>query len=130
MLPNAIEVVTLFVGDMREARSFYDKLFTPEIVYEDEVSAVLSFAGVLINLLQSTEALELVKPASVATPASGVRVLLTIRVENVDAICARLRSHGVALLNVRSTGHGGAAPRPSSTPPATSGKLRRNFDRE
>lgn len=99
MLPNAIEVVTLFVDDIKEARSFYGKLFTPDIVYEDEVSTVLSFNGVMINLLRSTDAPELVEPTSVATLASGVRVLLTIRVEDVDAICAQLRSHGISLLN-------------------------------
>ncbi|HEV7276704.1 MAG TPA: VOC family protein [Devosiaceae bacterium] len=99
MLPNAIEIVTLFVDDLGESKTFYGKVFAPDIVYEDEVSAVLSFSGVMINLLLLTEARELVEPNSLAAPAAGPRVLLTIRVEDVDASCAALRSQGVALLN-------------------------------
>lgn len=96
---DAIEVITLFVEDIGEARSFYQTVFAPEIVYQDEVSAVLKFAGTMVNLLQSTQAPELVTPSAVAKPQSGSRMLLTIRVDNTDAVCAELRGRGVTLLN-------------------------------
>lgn len=99
MLPNAIEVVTLFVEDIDAARAFYRKVFAPEVVSEDEVSSVLGFSGAMINLLQATEAPELVAPAAVASAGSGARLLLTVKVGDVDAVCAALRSTGVALLN-------------------------------
>ena len=33
---DAIEVVTLFVEDIDDAKAFYQKVFTPEIVYQDD----------------------------------------------------------------------------------------------
>jgi catechol 2,3-dioxygenase-like lactoylglutathione lyase family enzyme len=96
---DAIEVVTLFVDDIDEAKAFYQKVFAPEIVYQDEVSAVLKFSGAMVNLLAATEAPQLVEPSPVAAPRSGARVLLTIKVDDVDAVCAELRGKGVTLLN-------------------------------
>ena len=99
MLPSAIEVVTLFVDDIGEAKAFYQKVFAPEVVYQDDVSSVLKFSGAMINLLQATQAPQLVEPSTVAPSGSGARVLFTIRVADVDAACAKLRGLGVALLN-------------------------------
>ena len=59
---NAIEVVSLFVDDIATTKAFYRKVFEPEILFEDEVSAVLQFNGAMINLLQASEAPELVAP--------------------------------------------------------------------
>jgi catechol 2,3-dioxygenase-like lactoylglutathione lyase family enzyme len=99
MLLDRIEVVTLFVDDIDEAKAFYQKVFAPEIVYQDAVSSVLKFSGTMINLLKVTEAPQLVDPSAVAAPGSGARVLLTIKVDAVDAVCAELRKLGVTLLN-------------------------------
>ena len=77
---DTIEVVTLFVENIDETKAFYQKVFAPEIVYQDEVSSVLKFSGAMINLLKATEAPELVEPSAVAAPGSGARVLLTIKV--------------------------------------------------
>lgn len=96
---DAIEVITLFVDDIDKAKAFYQTVFTPEIVYEDEVSAVLKFSGTMINLLKSTEAPGLVAPSIVAKSSSGSRVLLTIKVDDTDAACTELRRRGVTLLN-------------------------------
>lgn len=99
MIPNAIEVVTLFVDDIAAAKAFYRRVFQPNIVDENEVSAVLQFGGAMINLLQQSNAPELVTPLPVAPSAAGSRVLLTIKVESVDTICADLATLGIALLN-------------------------------
>ena len=98
-LPNAIEVVTLFVGDIDKARIFYAKVFDPDVVYQDDVSCVLKFDGAMINLLQASRAPQLVQPAPVSPASSGARFLLTIKVADVDAVCAELRDRGVPLLN-------------------------------
>jgi len=42
---------------------------------------------------------ELVEPAVVAGPDAGTRALLTITVDDVDAMCAELAARGVELLN-------------------------------
>jgi catechol 2,3-dioxygenase-like lactoylglutathione lyase family enzyme len=96
---DTIEVVTLFVDDIEAANIFYSKVFAPEILYRDEVSTVLKFAGVMINLLQATQAPQLVEPLVVAASGAGARSLLTIRVDNVDAACAQLDTLGIRLLN-------------------------------
>jgi hypothetical protein len=55
-LPSAIEVVTLFVDGISEAKVFYSKVFEPEVVYEDEVCCLLKFDGAMVNLLQASNA--------------------------------------------------------------------------
>ena len=98
-LPNSIEVLTLFVDDVSAAKAFYSKIFDPAVVYQDEVSCVLKFDGAMVNLLQASSAPPLVQPAAIAPDGSGARMLLTIKVDDVDAVCAELRERGVALLN-------------------------------
>jgi len=80
----------------------------------------------MVNLLQRERAPELVEPSTVANSAAvGVRVLFTIRVADVDAVCAELERHGVRLLN-GPIDRRGAAVRPRSlTRPAMSGRSRR-----
>ena len=96
---DTIEIVTLFVDDIEAANIFYSKVFAPEVLYRDEVSTVLKFAGVMINLLQAAQAPQLVAPLVVAASSAGARALFTIRVDNVDAACAHLDTLGIKLLN-------------------------------
>lgn len=98
-LPSEIEVITLFVNDISASKTFYGKVFTSKTVWEDAVSAVLQFGGLMINLLDASRAPPLVEPLRVAASSAGSRVLLTIRVRDVDQICAALRTIGVELLN-------------------------------
>ncbi len=92
-----IEVVTLFVADIVETRAFYERVFDVPVVYVDAVSAVFGFSGAMINLLADSEAPPLMAPLPVGK--GGVRSLLTIKVDDVDAECARLRGLGVTLIN-------------------------------
>jgi catechol 2,3-dioxygenase-like lactoylglutathione lyase family enzyme len=96
---NAIEVITLFVEDLEAARIFYRDVFGREVIYEDQVSIVLKFSNLMINLLQAREAPELIEPAAVAGPNAGSRFLLTVNVEDVNAVCLELARRGVKLLN-------------------------------
>ena len=96
---NAIEVITLFVDDIAEAKAFYRTVFEAGTIYEDAVSQVLDFQGLWVNLLQCEQAPQLVEPLPVAPSAAGSRMLLTIRVADVDTVCDRLKARGIALLN-------------------------------
>jgi uncharacterized glyoxalase superfamily protein PhnB len=69
------------------------------VVFEDDNSAVFRFGETLVNLLRQTEADELVEPALVAPAAAGVRMQLTLSVDDVDATCEELRRRGVVILN-------------------------------
>lgn len=126
-LLDRIEVITLFVDDIDEAKAFYQKVFAPESVYEDAVSSVLKFSGTMVNLLNVTEAPQLVEPSTVAAPRSGARILLTIKVDDVDAVCAELRRLGVTLLNGPIDRPWGRRTAAFADCRAMPGKLRRNW---
>jgi len=93
-----LDVLTLFVEDLPSAREFYTGVFGLEVIWEDENSAVVKLADLLVNLLEVSQAPMLVEPVPVAPPG-GSRALLTIEVEDVDAVVAQLAEHGVRLLN-------------------------------
>jgi catechol 2,3-dioxygenase-like lactoylglutathione lyase family enzyme len=99
MTPSGIGAITLFVEDVPAARVFYGTVFALPVHYQDDVSVVFKFGDTLVNLLQSTEANELIAPAPVAGSGSGSRFQLTINVDDVDAACADLERRGVKLLN-------------------------------
>ena len=97
--PRKIFAVTLFAEDLAATERFYRDIFELPVDYEDDVSAVFHFGNILINLLDAREGPELIGPAAVAAPENGARMQMTIPVDDVDALCARLTEKGVALLN-------------------------------
>jgi lactoylglutathione lyase len=96
---HGIGAITLFVEDLAAAKKFYGEVFELPVHYEDEASAVFAFGSTLVNLLEVTQAPALIGPAAVAPRDAGARMQLTINVEDVDAVCERLRERGVELLN-------------------------------
>lgn len=94
-----LEVVTLFVDDLVAAKTFYTDVFRLSIVGEDEESALLRFGSVMVNLLRSDQAPDLIEPTPLAADDSGARLMFTIRVDDVDGLCAQLKQQGVDLLN-------------------------------
>lgn len=96
-MPTAIEVITLFSPDVPATRAFYERVFDCPVVHGDAQSALLAFDNFMINLLAEESAPELMAPAPVAQ--GGHRMLLTVRVDDVDAQCRRLDTLGVPLLN-------------------------------
>jgi catechol 2,3-dioxygenase-like lactoylglutathione lyase family enzyme len=94
-----IDWITLFSADLQRSKAFYQDVLDLPVIYEDENSAVFKLENTGINLLKTSEAHDLVAPASVAAPDSGSRALFTIDVDDVDAVCAELASRGVALVN-------------------------------
>lgn len=97
--PGAISAITLFVEDLPATKRFYQEVFGLPVHFEDDVSAVFKFGGTLVNLLQVSEADELIGPAAVAPRDAGARFQFTIEVDDVDATCEELRKRGVELLN-------------------------------
>jgi lactoylglutathione lyase len=96
---NAVEVITIFAEDIPATKAFYRDVFGLPLVFEDAVSAVFRFDNLLLNVLQTSQAPELVEPAPVGAPGAGARWMPTINVADADATCAELARHGVALLN-------------------------------
>ena len=94
-----VETISLFVEDLAAARTFYADVFGREVIYEDAACAVFRFGDLQVNVLQASEAPELVAPLPVAGPGAGARFMLTILVADVDAVCADLARRGVRLLN-------------------------------
>ncbi len=97
--PGAISAITLFAEDLPATKRFYQDVFGLPVHYEDDVSAVFKFGETLINLLNVSEAPELIAPGAVASPDAGARFQFTLTVDDVDATCADLRARGVELLN-------------------------------
>jgi catechol 2,3-dioxygenase-like lactoylglutathione lyase family enzyme len=97
--PKGIGAITLFVEDLAAAKQFYRETFGLPVEFEGDTSAVFKFGNTLINLLAITSADELIAPAQAATREAGSRVVFTIRVEDVDALCAELTGRGLVLLN-------------------------------
>ena len=96
---NCIKAITLVVDDLDAAKDFYRKVFELPAVFEGDTSCVFAFGATVVNLLIASSAPELIDPAPVAAAEAGSRVVFTIEVDDVDAICARLADRGVALLN-------------------------------
>jgi catechol 2,3-dioxygenase-like lactoylglutathione lyase family enzyme len=98
-MAGRIDAITLFVEDLDTTKRFYREVFGLPVHYEDDASAVFDFGNAIINLLNATEAVELIEPAAVARQEAGHRIVLTIPVDDVDATCADLATRGVDLLN-------------------------------
>ncbi|MFH5183872.1 VOC family protein [Paenibacillus sp. TAB 01] len=96
---QSIDVITLFVEDLHGSKLFYQEIFSLHPVYQDHNSAVFDFANMSINLLVIPAAQGLIAPEAVASREHGARFQFTIRVDDVDAVCAELNARGVTLLN-------------------------------
>jgi lactoylglutathione lyase len=96
---NNIECITLFVEELLPARKFYLEIFSAQLVYEDQNCAVVKLENIMLNLLKISEADQLIKPAKVGSRNAGARLMFTIRVTDVNQVCARLKEYNVKLLN-------------------------------
>lgn len=94
-----VGAITLFVEDLRASRTFYQDVLGLQSIYEDEVSSVVRLENLMVNLLQASEASELIDPGTAARRETGVRAMFSIFVADVDAVCVELIGRGVVLLN-------------------------------
>jgi lactoylglutathione lyase len=94
-----VGAITMFVADRQRSKTFYEKVFDVPAVHEDENAVAFQFENMIVNLLETPAAHELIGPAIVADAEGGSRFQLTIWVDDADAVCADLRSRGVELLS-------------------------------
>ena len=94
-----VGAITMFVEDPQRSKSFYEAVFGLPVLFEDDDSAAFRFENMIVNLLRTSAAHDLIDPGTVADAGSGSRFQLTIEVEDADAVCAELESRGVTLLN-------------------------------
>jgi catechol 2,3-dioxygenase-like lactoylglutathione lyase family enzyme len=96
---TSVGAITLFVEDAKRSKAFYEEVFGAPAIFEDESSVAFKFENLIVNLLVTPAARELIDPASVAEQEAGSRVQFTIWVDDADAVCAQLAVPGVELLN-------------------------------
>ncbi|SDW14442.1 VOC family protein [Paenibacillus sp. CF384] len=96
---NKITEITLFVEDLNRSKAFYKETFKLAILFEDDACAVFDYGNTYINLLNQSNANELVEPAPVGRSGDGARFQFTIQVPDVDRVCEELKERGVQLLN-------------------------------
>ena len=96
---KSVNVITLFAEDLAGTRSFYEEVLGLPVIFEEKNTVIFKFENVMINLVQVSRAPELIAPTPVASPKGGSRFVLAMFVDDVDAACAELARHGVALLN-------------------------------
>ena len=97
--PNSIGAITLFTEDLAASKAFYLKVFGLPIIFENDDSAVFKIGATMINLLLISQANELIEPAKLGTRDAGSRVVFSVEVDDVDAMCVKLSGLGVTLLN-------------------------------
>lgn len=94
-----VSAITLFVDDLAAARDWYARAFGLPEYFSDDVSCVFQFGDTLINLLQITEAPELIAPATVGDRDAGARSQFTVEVDDLDAAVVALGVAGIPVLN-------------------------------
>ena len=94
-----VDAITMFIGDVQRSKSFYEQVFGGEAIYEDDDAVAFRFENLIVNLLKTDAARELIEPAAVGGADADSRFQLTIGVDDVDAACSELAAKGIELLN-------------------------------
>lgn len=96
---KSVGAITMFIEDPSRSKSFYEQVFGVSAIYEDDVAVAFQFGNLIVNLLKTDAAHELIEPAAVAGGDVGSRFQLTIEVDDVDTVCSGLAAKGIQLLN-------------------------------
>ena len=96
---KSVGAITMFIEDVQRSKSFYELAFGAQAVYEDENAVAFQFENIVVNLLKTDAAPELIEPATVGDKDAGSRFQLTIWVDDTDATCSELADKGIELLN-------------------------------
>ena len=89
----------MFIEDPKRSKAFYEKVFGAPAVHEDDDAVAFEFENVIVNLLKTDAAHELIDPAPVGGRDADSRFQLTIWVDDTDAVASQLADLGVELLN-------------------------------
>ena len=96
---EGLGALTLFVEETEPVTTFYREVLGLRAVFEDDVSTVFELGGTMLNVLTVTAAAEVVAPARPAVVGDAPRMLLSLWVTDVDAVCRDLHERRVVLLN-------------------------------
>jgi catechol 2,3-dioxygenase-like lactoylglutathione lyase family enzyme len=96
---GTVGAITMFIEDPTRSKAFYEQVFGATAIHEDDDSVAFQFENMIVNLLKTEAAHELIDPATVAGGGVGSRFQLTVGVEDVDAVCSELGAKGIQLLN-------------------------------
>jgi lactoylglutathione lyase len=96
---KSVGAITLFVEDPQRSKVFYEGVFDAPVIWEDESSVAFRFENMIVNLLNTPGARDLIDPGAVASREAGSRFQFTVGVDDADAVCAELATRGVSLLN-------------------------------
>ena len=94
-----VGAITMFIADVERSKRFYERVFDTQAIYEDENAVAFQFDNMVVNMLRSAAAHELIEPAPVADEDAGARFQLTIGVDDADAAYAELSSRGADFIN-------------------------------
>ena len=94
-----VGAITMFIADVERSKRFYERVFDTMAIYEDENAVAFQFDNLIVNMLRSSAAHELIEPAAVGDEESGTRFQLTIGVDDADATYAELASRGADFIN-------------------------------
>jgi lactoylglutathione lyase len=97
--PPGIDAITLFVEDLAETKQWYSAFLGKAPMFEDPNSVVFGFGPTVVNLLHVSAVPDLIEPAAAALRTDGSGVVLTLAVDDVDAMATELVRGGAALLN-------------------------------
>ena len=97
--PQRISAITFFVEHLEVMKQFYGKILGLPLLFEDNDAAMFKIGTTHIKLLKAMAAEELYEPATVARRVAGSRFVLTLPVDDVDAMCTELARRGVEVLN-------------------------------
>jgi hypothetical protein len=81
---KSVGAITMFIEDPSRSKSFYEQVFGVTAIYEDDDAVAFQFENMIVNLLKTEAAPELIEPATVAAGDAGSRFQLTIGVDDVD----------------------------------------------
>ena len=96
---QGIFAITLISHDLDKSRDFYGNKLSLTEVYRDENSSAYRAGTTLINCLASSEADELLAPATLASVQSGTDVVYTLKCQDIDATVQELIAKGVQILS-------------------------------
>jgi lactoylglutathione lyase len=94
-----VDVIILLAADLERSKASYQDVFGLAVDRHNPDPVSFRLGEMIITLLDTRAARDLVAPAKVAGREAGSRLLIGMLVDDVDAVCTMLLERGVPLLN-------------------------------
>lgn len=89
--------ITILVKDLEASREFYGEKLNLQELFKDEVSTVFKAGGTMINILNDTQAEELIAPATLSN--NNTRTMFTLKCQEIDKAAEELEALNITILN-------------------------------